>query len=112
MLTEKFGAKPSLTWYDTHVTVDNLTQETRINGLTVQDPVAAQYLFGKHVSLKNILKSIARSPRKFLILERPSPRRGASIPGQSNPFSPTISTTMESRSTVLWNTGKTIKRQT
>ena len=42
MLTEKFGAKPSFIWYDTHVTVDNLTQETRINGLTVQDSVAAQ----------------------------------------------------------------------
>ena len=42
MLTEKFGAKPSLTWYDTHVTVDNLTQETRINGLAAEDSVAAQ----------------------------------------------------------------------
>ena len=42
MLTEKFGAKPSLTWYDTHVTVDNLRQETRINGLAADDSVAAQ----------------------------------------------------------------------
>ena len=31
-LTERFGAKPRLTWYDTHVTVDNLTHETRVNG--------------------------------------------------------------------------------
>ena len=42
LLTEKFGAKPTLTWYDTHVTVDNLTHETRVNGLTVDDMVAAQ----------------------------------------------------------------------
>lgn len=31
-LTERFGARPRLTWYDTHVTVDNLTDETRVNG--------------------------------------------------------------------------------
>ena len=31
-LTERFGARPRLTWYDTHVTVDNLTGETRVNG--------------------------------------------------------------------------------
>ena len=31
-LTERFGARPKLTWYDTHVTVDNLTAETRVNG--------------------------------------------------------------------------------
>ena len=42
ILTEKFGAKPTLTWYDTHVTVDNSTHETRVNGLTVDDMVAAQ----------------------------------------------------------------------
>ncbi|WFU52798.1 monooxygenase [Bradyrhizobium pachyrhizi] len=30
-LTERFGARPRLTWYDTHVTVDNLTGETRVN---------------------------------------------------------------------------------
>jgi len=41
-LTEKFGAKPTLTWYDTHVTVDNLTHETRVNGLAADDAVAAQ----------------------------------------------------------------------
>jgi hypothetical protein len=31
-LTERFGARPRLTWYDTHVTVDNLADETRVNG--------------------------------------------------------------------------------
>ena len=31
-LTERFGARPRLTWYDTHVTVDNLKDETRVNG--------------------------------------------------------------------------------
>lgn len=31
-LTERFGIKPRLTWYDTHVTVDNLAEETRVNG--------------------------------------------------------------------------------
>ena len=33
MLTEKFGAAPTLTWYDTHVTVDNLKEEVRVNGV-------------------------------------------------------------------------------
>jgi hypothetical protein len=32
-LTERFGARPRLTWYDTHVTVDNLRGETRVNGI-------------------------------------------------------------------------------
>ena len=32
-LTERSGAKPRLTWYDTHVTVDNLQGETRVNGV-------------------------------------------------------------------------------
>jgi hypothetical protein len=31
-LTKRFGVKPLLTWYDTHVTVDNLKGETRVNG--------------------------------------------------------------------------------
>jgi hypothetical protein len=31
-LTERFGARPRLTWYDTHVTVDNLKNETRVDG--------------------------------------------------------------------------------
>ena len=30
-LTERFGARPRLTWYDTRVTVDNLKGETRVN---------------------------------------------------------------------------------
>jgi len=30
-LTERFGAQPRLTWYDTHVTVDNVRGETRVN---------------------------------------------------------------------------------
>jgi hypothetical protein len=31
-LTSRFGIRPRLTWYDTHVTVDNLKSETRVNG--------------------------------------------------------------------------------
>ena len=31
-LTKRFGARPRLTWYDTHVTVDNVRGETRVNG--------------------------------------------------------------------------------
>ena len=31
-LTQRFGVRPRLTWYDTHVTVDNLANETRVNG--------------------------------------------------------------------------------
>lgn len=34
-LTARFGAKPRLTWYDTHVTVDNIADETRVNGKAV-----------------------------------------------------------------------------
>jgi hypothetical protein len=33
-LTRRFGVRPRLTWYDTHVTVDNLKGETRVNGKT------------------------------------------------------------------------------
>jgi hypothetical protein len=32
MLEKRFGVRPKLTWYDTYVTVDNLTDETRVNG--------------------------------------------------------------------------------
>ena len=35
-LTERFGARPRLTWYDTHVTVDNLKGETRVNGRAIE----------------------------------------------------------------------------
>jgi hypothetical protein len=31
-LTKRFGVRPRLTWYDTHVTVDNIKGETRVNG--------------------------------------------------------------------------------
>lgn len=31
ILTEKFGAAPTLTWYDNHVTVDNLKEQVRVN---------------------------------------------------------------------------------
>lgn len=31
-LTERFGVRPRLTWYETHVTIDNEKGETRING--------------------------------------------------------------------------------
>ncbi|MBR0937997.1 monooxygenase [Bradyrhizobium jicamae] len=36
-LTERFGARPRLTWYDTHVTVDNLNGETRVNQVALLD---------------------------------------------------------------------------
>jgi hypothetical protein len=35
-LTQRFGARPRLTWYDTHVTVDNLMDETRVNGRAIE----------------------------------------------------------------------------
>ena len=41
-LTERFGAKPRLTWYDTHVTVDNEKRETRIDGVAISEAVAAE----------------------------------------------------------------------
>ena len=36
-LTERFGARPRLTWYDTHVTVDNVKDETRVNGRAIEE---------------------------------------------------------------------------
>jgi hypothetical protein len=36
-LTDRFGARPRLTWYDTYVTVDNVKGETRVNGSTLMD---------------------------------------------------------------------------
>jgi hypothetical protein len=36
-LTRRFGVRPRLTWYDTHVTVDNLAGETRVNGKTLAE---------------------------------------------------------------------------
>lgn len=35
-LTKRFGARPRLTWYDTHVTVDNLRGETRVDGVPLE----------------------------------------------------------------------------
>ena len=35
-LSKRFGARPRLTWYDTHVTVDNVNGETRVNGRVVE----------------------------------------------------------------------------
>lgn len=35
-LSERFGVRPRLTWYDTHVTVDNLAEETRVDGRVVE----------------------------------------------------------------------------
>lgn len=42
MLTEKFGAAPTLTWYDTHVTVDNVKHETRVDGQPLAETQAAE----------------------------------------------------------------------
>jgi len=42
MLTERFGAAPTLTWYDTHVTVDNLKGETRVDGTPISEAQAAE----------------------------------------------------------------------
>lgn len=36
-LTQRFGVRPRLTWYDTFVTVDNLAHETRVNGKALSD---------------------------------------------------------------------------
>ena len=36
-LTRRFGVRPRLTWYDTHVTVDNLKDETRVNGKAIEE---------------------------------------------------------------------------
>lgn len=39
-LTQRFGVRPRLTWYDTHVTIDNLRRETRVDGTAL--PAAAE----------------------------------------------------------------------
>ena len=41
-LTERFGVEPRLTWYDTHVVVDNAAGETRVDGVAVSEAVAAE----------------------------------------------------------------------
>lgn len=38
-LTERFGVRPRLTWYDTHVTVDNIAEKTRVDGRAVAPAV-------------------------------------------------------------------------
>jgi hypothetical protein len=35
-LAARFGVRPRLTWYDTHVTVDNVKGETRVNGSSIE----------------------------------------------------------------------------
>ena len=35
-LTKRFGVRPRLTWYDTHVTVDNTKEEIRVNGKAIE----------------------------------------------------------------------------
>ncbi len=35
-LTERFGVRPRLTWYDTHVSVENQAEEVRVNGRVVE----------------------------------------------------------------------------
>lgn len=35
-LTKRVGVAPRITWYDTHVTVDNVLHETRVNGVVQQ----------------------------------------------------------------------------
>ena len=40
-LTKRFGVRPKLTWYDTHITVDNVKNETRVNGKPTMVPLPA-----------------------------------------------------------------------
>lgn len=35
--TRTFGARPTLTWYDTHLTVDNKAGQTRVNGKPIAE---------------------------------------------------------------------------
>jgi len=35
-LTERFGVRPRLTWYDARVTVENQAEEIRVNGRVVE----------------------------------------------------------------------------
>lgn len=37
-LTKRFGVRPRLTWYDTHITIDNIKGETRVDGKPVTVP--------------------------------------------------------------------------
>jgi hypothetical protein len=42
MLADKFGAKPEILFFDTHVVVDNQRGETRVNGQSLSDIQAAE----------------------------------------------------------------------
>jgi hypothetical protein len=42
MLADKFGAKPEIIFFDTHVVVDNQRGETRVNGKPLPDIQAAE----------------------------------------------------------------------
>lgn len=42
LLAEKIGVMPKLTWYDTHITVDNLNNELRVNGYPLSKTQAAE----------------------------------------------------------------------
>ncbi len=37
-LSKRFGVRPRLTWYETHITVDNVKGETRVDGEPVSVP--------------------------------------------------------------------------
>ena len=39
-LTKRIGVRPRLTWYDTHITIDNVKGETRVDGKPVTVPTA------------------------------------------------------------------------
>ena len=41
-LTERFGVRPTLTWYDNHVVVDNVRGETRVDGVAIAEADAAE----------------------------------------------------------------------
>ncbi|MEL0323271.1 MAG: hypothetical protein VXA00_02780, partial [Rhodospirillales bacterium] len=46
MLADKFGAKPEIIFFDTHVVVDNQRGETRVNGKPLPDIQAAELASG------------------------------------------------------------------
>ena len=41
-LTERFGVRPTLTWYDNHVVVDNVRAATRVDGAPIEEADAAE----------------------------------------------------------------------
>jgi hypothetical protein len=93
-LTQRFGVRPRLTWYDTHVTVDNLRGETRVNGvpLSIAGGVALRQRFSSgSISRNNTQRLCKRSsptcrqiaatrPNKFASVKRkPSASRNAHL---------------------------------